>query len=556
MATSNITNNQTGQTLYGASYQSIPSGYSVTPPAPVTPTGGSQVVNPITPSVPVSPTTSTPKPPVTSSPTSTQVTQPTTPSSTIPQPVSPLDSATNKYLNDTAANNSRIDQLNSTMQTKLDQFTNGTVPLNQYEQSQIDATKESFNQIIQAQKLANQNYEGGVTVTNQTQGLSKYSPEMAAGNTLAAVSEGLQKIAALNVQMNQAVAQMRQGFQTNDYNMVKNQYDALLNAQKEKTVQIETVYNTAKDTADRLKTSEQEATLSYVDSGLLDPTMSLEDKKKLVSDSVYNGNLTSAQIKTLQDSLQQQIDNTPGAKPLTGLQGEYQYYVDQERSAGRSPLSFFDFKNYQTNATIGAGINPITGQPISKADQAAKDEASKQDTLDLQTVNSAYTSIEGILKKYNATPDTFTVDVANNMNDVDAESIAKAIARIQNPDIARMGGDAGNALSPTSVLEHVQQFYRATSGGKKYLPEKIVDAVGNAKSVRDFRQAQVDNPTATQATNDENAAQSVITNFVSQNQGQKEMIAKVLETPLPAFNNKPPTYLQTLEYLRGKGIIP
>ena len=550
-------------------------------PPPVTPTGGSAVVNAPTPATPVSTTVKAPEAPTNTTPANPNIPQgwdaqtyanfkaanPTLePNAQDVRMGDIADLAGNKapgsvitagqqFLSDQAANQAKTDQLNAVMTQKLDAFTNGTVPLNAYEQSQIDATKASYQSIIAAQQLANKNYEGGVAVTNQTSGLDRYSPMMAAGNTLAAVSEGLKKVSDLNTQMNQAVAQMQQSFQQNNYNQVKDQYNILLQAQKDKTAEIEKTYTVAQQAEADLKTQQREQVVSYADSALFDPSLSLDEKKQILSDVAIQGNLTSAQLKDLQDSLQQQIDNVPGSKPLTGLQGEYQYYMDQERAAGRSPLSFFDFKNYQTNATIDAGINPITGQPLTKADQAALDESHKQDQLDLQTVNSAYTSIEGILFKYGVTPDTFDATTADKMNDIDVETIAKAVARIQNPDISRMGGDAGNALDPTSLGEKTAQLWRALSGGKKYLPEKVVDAVGAATAAKNKRQSAVDNPVATQMSNNEISAASVLTDFVTKNMDKKELVASMLETPDAAFGGKPPTHLQVLQALRDRGII-
>lgn len=133
----------------------------------------------------------------------------------------------------------------------------------------------------------------------------------------------------------------------------------------------------------------------------------------------------------------------------------------------------------QKVANAGAGGSDLNNAVIK--------QNALQDAADAQTISSAYQNVQSILAKYGTTPDKFTAADASKMSDIDVETIAKAIARMQNPDISRMGGDAGTALSPTSFGESLQQIGQAKTLGKKYLASKVVDAVGAANSIYNQR---------------------------------------------------------------------
>ncbi len=504
---------------------------------------------------------------------------------------SPEDiSASQKYAADTAANDANTAQANESFQKYVKDMQNGSIPLNPYEQAQLDATTNSFNSIIDAQKLANKNYEGGVTVANEAMGLSRYSPQMAQGEILSAVSEGNKKVADLNLKMQQSLLSMQQGFQENKYSSIKDAYTAFLSAQKEKTNTIENTYKVAAAKEKAAVAAQQDQYYGQISSLIGDDSFSLPEKKAAISQAMSLGLLTTDQVKDVQAQLKdankgiediaksasengaspKQINailssrdlneayqNASGllGKDKTGPIGEYEYYVNQERANGRSPLSFMDFKNYSTNATIGAGINPITGQPLTKAEIDTQNKVKDLDEQDLQTARGAYSTIEGILKKYKATPDTVTPELINSMTDSDAEAIGRASARVTTPDINRMGGDAGNSLDPTSAVEKLEQNKRALLGGQKYLPSKVVELISTTKASYDARKQRVGNPVASQISQNEDIAQNVITDFATSHPDMKEGIAKLLETPDPAFGNKPPTHFQVLQALRKRGLI-
>ncbi len=98
---------------------------------------------------------------------------------------------------------------------------NGSIPLTAGEQAQVDGLKAQFQAIIRQTQLANTNYQQGLQILGAQSGRERYTPEIHLGMITAAIQQGEQKIADLNSQMSAAVAQMEQGFKTNDINAIK-----------------------------------------------------------------------------------------------------------------------------------------------------------------------------------------------------------------------------------------------------------------------------------------------------------------------------------------------
>lgn len=114
----------------------------------------------------------------------------------------------------------------------------------------------------------------------------------------------------------------------------------------------------------------------------------------------------------------------------------------------------------------------------------ANPDVAKGNALDYQAVESAYTTIKGII----GDPDKFTEKDAAKLSNTDAESLGKALALIQNPASTRLGTDAGNALNPSSLLGKGFALIRKNNPlsrgyGKSYLPSEIVGAVKTANAL-------------------------------------------------------------------------
>lgn len=107
----------------------------------------------------------------------------------------------------------------------------------------------------------------------------------------------------------------------------------------------------------------------------------------------------------------------------------------------------------------------------------------KQDSLDTQTIVSNYEQIRAISKRFGKEPDQLTEDDIKKLADADQITIGKALARMQNPDISRSGGDAGSAFTPTGKFEELTDPIRQAFTRQLYAPSKILEGIRTAQSI-------------------------------------------------------------------------
>lgn len=129
---------------------------------------------------------------------------------------------------------------------------NGTFPLTSDEQAQINDLQSTFNRMVDAQKLANRNYEGGITQLGIVSGRSRYAGELESGNIANAVNVGLSKIREIEDKAAKAVRDLKQGFKDNDYKMITDAYNRTQDHLKAKTDAIVALKKEVNDEADRL----------------------------------------------------------------------------------------------------------------------------------------------------------------------------------------------------------------------------------------------------------------------------------------------------------------
>ncbi len=409
--------------------------------------------------------------------------------------------------------------------------------------------------------MANKNYEAGVGVAQETQGLSRYSPQMAQGNIFAAISEGNAKIAALDARSAESLAQMEQSFRENDYSKVKSSFDLLNQAKEEKTNTIKTMYNQVKIEKDKLEEQKKQTVLNYLGATIVDPTVDLEEKRQIVANAISQGGLGYDEITRIQKDLN---DLEPSNKLEAGVVGEYQYYSDQERAAGRHPMSFFSFKNYK---------DPTSTESTGPSDKLRNEFLQREPVKQFNITSGAY-------NRMNSVAPTRNVDDIKNLTEPEVTAIASQYTRMLKPDIAR-AADSGDALADTSLTEQANGYVRRWYEGKNLDPKKVLEALnagdklynGALKDVENVQGEFTDRAKSQGIQNfdlphivntssgspvmslREDEADKKITDYVTNNPDQKEKIASLMETSLPAFGNKPPTYAQALEYLTGKGII-
>ncbi len=164
-------------------------------------------------------------------------------------PESTAEPAVNKQL---SANQNKADAMFQSLTTALNQVMNGTFPLTPSQQAQINATQNSFNEAKAAQEVANANYEGQVAFAGASSGRAQSAPEIQLGLVHDAVTAGISKIAGIDSQASKAVADLQQGFMTQDYNMINSAYDRAVSYFKDKS-------NTIQEMSDNVRQATQDA---------------------------------------------------------------------------------------------------------------------------------------------------------------------------------------------------------------------------------------------------------------------------------------------------------
>lgn len=143
-------------------------------------------------------------------------------------------------------NQEKLDQSAIDRQDALDNFNNaiddimnGSMPFNSSQQAQIEGLKSSYAQVIQAQEQQNINSQGVANIRGFQTGSAEYDPSFQAKVIGSIVSTGLQKVANLNSQLASSVGELTLAFQKDSLEMIKNKYDAFLDAEKLRDDQLE-----------------------------------------------------------------------------------------------------------------------------------------------------------------------------------------------------------------------------------------------------------------------------------------------------------------------------
>ena len=166
-------------------------------------------------------------------------------------------------------------------------LTNGTFPLTTNQQAQVAAVVNQFSGALATAQQYATNLLGGMTASNAN-GLSMYSPAIAASNMTTAVNAGLNRIGLINNRMLTTQNKLSQSLQDGDYKAAT-QYSTQLNDDmKLKTTELD---NINKDIQARTKQMHddayQNATLA-VKALVDDNTISLDQKKLAISQTTLS----------------------------------------------------------------------------------------------------------------------------------------------------------------------------------------------------------------------------------------------------------------------------
>lgn len=129
--------------------------------------------------------------------------------------------------------------------------------LSKSERRMIESARGIAQAEIEAQKLANKNYEAGVTKLGITSGRQRYAPEVQGGYQKAAVDQGISKVNELNLKMESSLAEIEQSLLDKNYERAREKYKDYLDFLGERR-------SAVKDIADmQLKASKASSDAKY-----------------------------------------------------------------------------------------------------------------------------------------------------------------------------------------------------------------------------------------------------------------------------------------------------
>ncbi len=204
------------------------------------------------------------------------------------------------------------DKLNEESQKELNDFNakvaqinQGTFPLTASQQAQIDSVRAAYDRAIRDQKVANQNYEGGVQNISIARGTSRYAPELALGAQQAAINEGIQKVADLDSQANATISALKNAFLKDDYSQISDAYERFTKFQDDRQKQIDKLQ------ADTLAFQKDARDFSYkvaqddIKNKLDDRKLNNDEKQQLIDNAFKQQTIDLATYKAAQDKIDQ-----------------------------------------------------------------------------------------------------------------------------------------------------------------------------------------------------------------------------------------------------------
>lgn len=298
----------------------------------------------------------------------------------------------------------------SQMQASLSGLMSGVFPLNSAEQALVDSTNQSFQTLESSQALQNTNLQAGTSELDNVTGTARYAPEIAAGQLNQAVNSGLTKIAALETQRVQAVANLQEGFQKQDLDMIQTAY-------KDYTDLSTSKLGILKDINDAASTAEQNAR-TYA---LAVSSQQLTAKKDAADEAQAQADLAE---KTKSDNVSESIALANEKLNQATFNATYGVFTDadgQPVNAGNVPgvtkgangASYMDLSQFTDpkQQEAAANIARQTGMPIvSPTQKPALDQWQSVNSL----LNKIQLEVTGQTGGQNAT--NYTTDVTNLNN--------------------------------------------------------------------------------------------------------------------------------------------
>lgn len=203
---------------------------------------------------------------------------------------------------------------------KLNAIATGTYPLSPTESSLLSSTTSLFSQTIKAQQTANTAYTGQMVEAMASLGISPSMGE-AIGNIQAAIDSGNDKVSTLNANMAQSLAQLQQGFQTQDYKMVQDSWTDTSNYLNQRMSTLSSMQNTVLTQAQQQKTDLQTFTTTNLSAIMQSANYDQTAKENMIKDAFTQQQINETQRKDLVDEANSAESNRIAA--MNAQKGSY-----------------------------------------------------------------------------------------------------------------------------------------------------------------------------------------------------------------------------------------
>lgn len=333
-----------------------------------------------------------------------------------------------------------IDKTGTDAYNKIIGIQNGSVPLSEGQQAQIDGLKQQFQQMIEQQKSINVGAKGYANVTGYQTGAAEYDPVFQARTIGTIISTGLQKVADLNTKMATAVAQMTEGFRNDNIEQVKTAYDLFSKVKEKRAEELTKVIETAQTHIKDAQTRQDKITESIQD---IQKDAAQNGATPETIANIGKAGTVGAAIAAAGDSLQK----------ATGDAGEYLFYRNNARSQGLTPLSYDSWYAKKQQASANA--------KYAEAYASAKGKAAGEAAAGIGSggVSGPYA---GVINTILASG-KFTAQQTN--------AIKNGIANGEDP--------------MTVIRNNARDILGATEGGKVFNFQLSKDAMGDLKTSLD-----------------------------------------------------------------------
>lgn len=254
-------------------------------------------------------------------------TQETAPGTKTDQPQQPqtLDDQINGLLNDLGEGDKTIDENTTTALTplqqqqdaiqaefdkdtvstlkQLKQISTGTYPLSPTEKNLLSSTTDQYMATIEAQKTANAGYVGQMTELMASLGINTSAPTQAIGMVQAAVTSGNSKIAILNGQMATSLADLTQGFQKQDYDMVSDAWEKTSKYFEDRLATLKDLQKSVTDAATQQKKDTMDYTKLALDTIVTSAKFDYQQKQDAIDNMFKATQITETERHNYQTEL-------------------------------------------------------------------------------------------------------------------------------------------------------------------------------------------------------------------------------------------------------------